>query len=110
MAERFDLILMNAGPTEHALQASHIAVPAAFQVEHLATVLAMVRNGLGISILPSSVRPVMNMRGLICRPVEGPMAVRRLGVIVRRGSRPSPAAARFAALLQAAAARAEDGS
>jgi DNA-binding transcriptional LysR family regulator len=103
LAEKFDLILMSAGPTEHALQASQIAVPAAFQVAHLATALAMVRHGLGISILPSSVRPVMNMDGLVCRLIEGPMAVRRLGTIVRRGNKLSPPAAGFAALLKAAA-------
>jgi DNA-binding transcriptional LysR family regulator len=103
LAEKFDLILMNAGPTQHALEASQIARPPAFEVEHLATALAMVRHGLGISILPSSVRPAMNMDGLICRLIEGPMAVRRLGMIVRAGSKPSPAAAVFAALLKATA-------
>jgi DNA-binding transcriptional LysR family regulator len=103
LAEKFDLILMSAGPTEHALQASQTAVPAAFQVEHLATALAMVRNGLGISILPSSVRPVMNMDGLVCRLIEGPMAVRRLGTIVRRGNKLSAAAAGFAGLLKTVA-------
>jgi DNA-binding transcriptional LysR family regulator len=104
LAEKFDLILMSAGPTEHALEASEIAVPAAFQVDHLATAVAMVRHGLGVSILPSSVRPVINLNGLICRSIEGPMAVRRLGTIVRKGSRLGPAASAFAALLASAAA------
>lgn len=61
LAERFDLILMSAGPTEQALEASQVSAPAAFRVEHLATALAMVRHGLGISILPSSVGQVMNL-------------------------------------------------
>lgn len=100
LAEKFDLILMSAGPTEEALQTSQISAPAAFRVEHLATALAMVRHGLGISILPSSVRAVMNMEGLVCRPIEGPLAVRRLGTIVRRNSRLTPAAAVFATLLK----------
>jgi DNA-binding transcriptional LysR family regulator len=100
LAEKFDLILMSAGPTEQALQASDISAPVAFRVEHLATALAMVRHGLGISILPSSVRQVMSMEGLVCRLIEGPLAVRRLGTIVRRGSRLTPAAAVFASLLR----------
>lgn len=103
MAEKFDLILMNAGPTQHALRESHIARPPAFEVEHLATAISMVRSGLGVSILPSSVKPVLNLEGLVCRPIEGPLAVRRLGLVVRRGGRPSAAAAAFARLLQRAA-------
>ena len=108
LAEKFDVILMAAGPTEHALQASQIDAPAALQVEHLSTALAMVRHGLGISILPSSVRQVMNMDGLVCRLIEGPLAVRRLGTIVRRGHRLSPAAAGFADLLRGEAAKTVD--
>ena len=72
-AENFDLILMNAGPTERALRKNGILRPAAFEVEHLATALAMVRNGMGISILPSSVLPTLNMDGLVCLPIDGPM-------------------------------------
>lgn len=102
MAEKFDLILMNAGPTQNALRESRIAGPPVFEVEHLATAVSMVRSGLGICILPTSVKPVLNLEGLVCRPIEGPLAVRRLGLIVRRGSRPSAAAAAFARLLQRA--------
>jgi DNA-binding transcriptional LysR family regulator len=99
LAEKFDVILMAAGPTEYALQASQIDAPAALQVEHLSTALAMVRHGLGISILPSSMRQVINLEGLVCRVIEGPLAVRRLGTIVRRGNKLSPTAAAFAELL-----------
>lgn len=100
LAEKFNLILMSAGPTQHALEASQIRRPAAFQVDHLATALAMVRHGLGICILPSSVREVMNMEGLVCRDVQDRLAERRLGLIARSGHRPSPVAAVFAGLLQ----------
>jgi LysR family carnitine catabolism transcriptional activator len=99
-AEKFDLILMNAGPTEHALNASRIQRPPAFEVEHLATALAMVRHGMGISILPSSVVPTLNMDGLVCLPIQGPMATRQLGMIVRNGTRPSMPARAFAELLK----------
>lgn len=104
VVEKYDLILMSAGPTQHALEMSRITRPPAFEVEHLSTAISLVRNGLGISILPSSVKAVLNLDGLVCRPIEGPLAVRRLGVAVRRGSPPSAAAAAFAELLRQAAA------
>lgn len=100
LAEQFDLILMNAGPTAYALQQSHVNTPPAYQVGHLSTVLAMVRHGFGISILPSSVRTVMKMDGLICKEIEGPMAIRRLGIIVKRESKLSPTASAFMAILK----------
>lgn len=105
LADKFDLILMRAGPTEFALRASGTVKPVAFEVEHLATAVAMVRHGFGVSILPSSVSEVMNMDGLVCREIEGPAATRRLGIIVRRGSQPSAPARRFLDLLRAAQRR-----
>lgn len=100
LAEKFDLILMSAGPTQHALDTKQIGRPPAFQVEHLATALAMVRNGLGICILPSSALDVMNMEGLVCRNVEDTLATRQLGMIARRGHKPSPLATLLTSLLR----------
>lgn len=108
-AEKFDLILMNAGPTEHALKLSKVQRPPAFEVEHLATALAMVRNGLGVSILPSSVVPTLNMDGLVCLPILGSMATRHLGMVTRKGTRLSTPALAFAALLKQAERRAAAG-
>lgn len=102
MVDKYDLILMNAGPTQHALEESRITRPPAFEVEHLSTAISLVRSGLGISILPSSVRPVLNLDGLVCRPIEGPLAVRRLGLVSRHGTPLSAAAAAFAELLRQA--------
>jgi LysR family carnitine catabolism transcriptional activator len=99
-ADRFDLILMPSGPTEYALKASQITRPPAFEIEHLATALAMVRNGMGITILPSSVVPTLNMDGLVCLPIQGRLATRPLGMIVRKGTRLSAPATAFAALLR----------
>ena len=99
-AENFDLILMNAGPTERALRKNGILRPAAFEVEHLATALAMVRNGMGISILPSSVLPTLNMDGLVCLPIDGPMAIRDVGIIVRNALPLSAPALAFTDLIE----------
>ena len=100
LQENFDLILMNAGPTERALRKNGILRPAAFEVEHLATALAMVRNGMGISILPSSVLPTLNMDGLVCLPIDGPMAIRDVGIIVRNGLPLSAPALAFTDLIE----------
>lgn len=99
-AEKFDLILINAGPTERALKTSGVQRPAAYEVEHLATALAMVRHGMGISILPSSVLPTLNMDGLRCLPIVGPLAARKLGLIYRSGVRFSAPARVFSELLK----------
>lgn len=101
-ADRFDLILINAGPTEHALKVSNVQRPPAYEVEHLATALAMVRHGMGITILPSSVVPNMNMNGLVCLPILGNMATRQIGIIFRNGTRPSTPVKEFAELLKLA--------
>ncbi len=101
-ADKFDLILINAGPTEHALKTSGVTRPAAYEVEHLATALAMVRHGMGISILPSSVIPTLNMDGLVCMPILGQMATRQIGLILKNGTRPSTPVRAFMELLIAA--------
>ena len=105
LADKFDLILMSSGPTQHVLETRQVQRPPAFQVDHLASALAMVRHGLGICILPSSVREVMNMEGLVCRDVQDALAVRRLGLIVRGGHILSPIATVLATLLQQMVAR-----
>lgn len=101
-ADRFDLILINAGPTEHALKLSNVQRPPAYEVDHLATALAMVRHGLGISILPSSVIPTLNMDGLMCQPILGALATRQIGLIFRTATRLSTAARVFAQMLKSA--------
>ncbi len=101
-ADLFDLILMTAGPTEHALRVSQVTRPPAFEVEHLATAAAMVRHGLGISILPESSLATLNMDGLVGLPVQGRLASRPLGLVVRQGARLGAPARAFAALLAAA--------
>lgn len=100
LAERYELILMTAGPTQYALQSSGIQQPPVFEVEHLATAIAMVRSGLGICILPSSAVEVLNTEGLICKEIQDARAVRRLGLIERAGSYPSPTVVGFSALLK----------
>ena len=94
---------MNAGPTEHALQSNKVRRPPAFEIDHLATALAMVRHGMGVAILPSSVLPTLNIDGLVCLPIRGPMSTRKLGLITRRGTRLSAPAEAFVTMLRESA-------
>lgn len=108
-ADKFDLILINAGPTEHALKVSDVQRPPAYEVEHLATALAMVRHGMGISILPSSVVPTLNMNGLVCLPILGNMATRQIGMIFKNGTRLSTPVREFSELLKVTESTAATG-
>jgi len=83
LADQFDLVLMRAGPTEFALRTSGTTRPVAFEVEHLATAIAMVRHGFGISILPSSVRRTCSFRP------AGAFEARISVAVVPRPARPS---------------------
>ncbi len=98
--ERFPMILMRTGTAERAIRASGVSVTPAFEVEHMATALSMVRHGLGISIVPSSVLFGLNMAGLVALRIAGPLAVRRLGVFVREGRALTAPASIFLRLLR----------
>ncbi len=102
--EKFDLILMNSGPAQRALLANDVRTPLAFEVEHVATCIAMVRHGMGITLLPSSIFTTLNVNGLARIPIMG----RELGAITRKGSHLTAPAQAFTELLTqkiAAAAR-----
>jgi DNA-binding transcriptional LysR family regulator len=97
---RYPLILMSTGSAEHALRAQDINVSPAFEVEHMATAISMVRHGLGISIVPSSVMPGLNTEGVVAKPVVGKLVLRNLGVMYRTRRQLSRAALAFIELLK----------
>ena len=47
--------------------------------------VAMVRGGLGISVLPESAREVHAERGLVTRPIDDPAFVRPIALVKKRG-------------------------
>lgn len=99
--EKFDLILMRSGPADHALKVANVRRSPVFEVEHAVTALAMVRQGMGITVLPSSIIPNLNIDGLACIHIQGSLAVRRLGIVNRKGQRLSAPARAFAVMLEA---------
>lgn len=70
------------------------------EVNHLATVGAMVASGLGIAALPALCLPVVLRSDLVWRPLTGPVSERSLGVVSREGSELSVAARAFLATLR----------
>jgi LysR family transcriptional regulator, carnitine catabolism transcriptional activator len=95
--ERFPYIYVSSGNAEHALAGAHVRAAARYDVEHVATALEMVRLGLGVSVLASSALPALNTRSLTCIPIRGDSAVRRVGIIQKKGRHLSAAARAFLA-------------
>jgi DNA-binding transcriptional LysR family regulator len=98
--QRHPLILMSTGSAEHALRAQNISMTPAFEVEHMATAISMVRHGLGISIVPSSVMPGLNTHGVVAKPLVGRLVHRNLGAMYRTRRQLSRAAVSFIELLR----------
>ncbi|MGA7812470.1 LysR family transcriptional regulator [Caballeronia sp.] len=66
---------------------------------YMMTAVAMVRGGLGVTILPSSAREVLAEPGLVVRPIDDPAFVRRVALIKKRGRTLPPVTETFIAAL-----------
>lgn len=69
------------------------------EANYMSTVLALVRQGLGVSLLPESADD--DRAGLVKIPVDHPDVTRQLGLITRTGQALSPAAEQFIAMAKA---------
>lgn len=63
-----------------------------YEVEHLATINAMVAAGLGVAALPELAALVVQGPNVVRRPLSAPVMPRPLGLVTPRGRRLSPAA------------------
>ncbi len=97
---RHPLILLGSGSAERALQLSKVKVAPAFEVAHMSTAIALVRHGMGITILPSSALSSLNVKGLHYEPMPGKVARRELGVLYRSKRVLGPAARAFLDVLK----------
>ncbi|KAF1044414.1 LysR family transcriptional regulator [Xylophilus sp.] len=85
-----------------ALLGHRIRFAPRYEVEHLATIAALVAAGLGVAALPALAAAVAQRGGGTAqRPLDGPPVRRPIGLVTLRGRAPSPAAARMVELLAA---------
>jgi len=96
---RYDLILLARGSSarwqfDHAIQNEPLAtgVGLRYDVTNMGTAAGMVRQGLGVSVLPRLALPELNLAGLACTPLYDDSARREIGVLHRRDRSLSPAA------------------
>lgn len=95
----FDFVLQTGGPTEYGLNASGAAPANILRIEQAPTALAMVRRGMGVTILPATILPFCTVEGLVMRTMEGELASRNIGLIVREGESLTATAEAFVAML-----------
>lgn len=83
-----------------ALLSHRIRFSPRYEVEHLATINAMVAAGLGVAALPELAAAVAPHAGLVQRRLVEPDMPRPIGLVTRRGRSLSPASAAMVALLR----------
>jgi DNA-binding transcriptional LysR family regulator len=69
---------------------------------YMMTAVAMVRAGLGVTILPETAREVRAEPGLVARPIAHAAFVRPIAIVKRRGRTLPPLTERFVARMKAA--------
>ncbi len=80
-----------------------------FELEHLASIKALVAAGLGVAALPELAANVGPDEGIVRRPLIGPELHRPMVLVTLRGRSLSPAAAHMVQLIQAEMASSEGG-
>lgn len=74
----------NRQQIDEALAAAGIAPPWFDEVEHLSSMLGLLRGGVGIGVLPRLALWPQPTADLVMRPLIGPGVVRRIGLMRRR--------------------------
>ena len=85
----------NAAFMEHRL-----AFKPRYEVEHIATIHAMVKAGLGVAALPELAAAFVQQGGVAMRRLTDPDIQRPIGVVTRRNRSLSPAAQQMVAMLR----------
>jgi LysR family carnitine catabolism transcriptional activator len=87
---------------EKALIENGLALIPAFESHQLVSVGRMVKQGLGVSVVPSTSRPQMEEMGLECRAISAPVITYQLGIVTRRKQALSTAAQTIQSIIQTA--------
>jgi LysR family carnitine catabolism transcriptional activator len=91
--------------TENVFLAAGQALLPAYEATNTITALALAREGLGVAVVPTSIRPAATAQAMLLRPLRDPVVRRSLNLITRRGSVLSDPSQRFIALFTAAISR-----
>jgi len=86
---------------DEAMQLNGLRFAPQYEVEHLATINAMVAAGLGVAALPELAARVARGPQVRCRPLVAPVLPRPLGLVTLRGRSLSPAAEVMVEMLRA---------
>lgn len=85
---------------ESAALQNGFAFHPAYELDHLATIGAMVSEQLGVAALPSMAADVISGGNIVRRPLVSPVIRRSIGLVMRREGSLSPAAEAMLALLR----------
>lgn len=104
----FDLILLSQGSSarhqfDRAVISDDTVAGLRYDVTHMATAALLVRQGLGVALLPRLALPALHLDGLSSRRLSDASAQRTIGVLHRRDRLMSPAGQAFIAQLQTVA-------
>lgn len=77
--------------TDVAFAQAGLSVTPLYECSHLATVGGLIKTGLGVSALPRSTLPLLNLSSVVCRPLRQPVMSRSIGIVSVRGRSRSPA-------------------
>jgi LysR family carnitine catabolism transcriptional activator len=83
-----------------ALANQELVLTPAFESHQLVSIGLMVREGLGLSVVPSTSQAQMEDMGLQCRAISSPVITHQLGLITRRQQELSAAAQAMKKLIQ----------
>jgi len=84
---------------DRAVEKEELSITLSCEATYITTAIAMVRAGLGVSILPASaVRPIC--QGIRMMPIHTPGLIRIIGIVRKRNRSLSPAAAHFIEMLK----------
>jgi len=89
---------------EAALRREKLPLTLAYETNYASTAMGFVRAGLGVAVLPKSVRHAEDAREICCLPITRPVLSRKIAVIQRKDRSLSPAARQMLEVLQEHAA------
>ena len=90
---------------DDALQRHALHGKYSYEVNHMPTLLSLVRAGFGIGILPEHGDAMGAFPELLKIPIGRPYLTRRIQIITRKGRNPSPAVQKMLEILRKVASK-----